>query len=93
MRVRTPSIVCEWNPVGILRSAALAILFFIALTSAKADGTGTVAGAVTDPTGAMIPGALISFESVGSAWTSRPPPRATRTGNTRFRMFLSDRLR
>jgi len=49
----------------ILRSATLAILLFVAFLCARADGTGTVTGAVTDPTGAMIPGALISFESVG----------------------------
>jgi len=32
---------------------------------AKADGAGTVTGTVTDPTGAIIPGALIHLRSVG----------------------------
>jgi len=49
----------------ILRSAAFAILFMIVSVCAKADGTGTIAGTVTDPTGAIIPGALIRVQSVG----------------------------
>jgi outer membrane receptor protein involved in Fe transport len=51
--------------VRILKNLTFTILFFVVCVCARADGTGTVTGAVTDPTGAMIPGALISFHSVG----------------------------
>ncbi len=49
----------------ILRSAVFAIVFLMVSVCAKAEGTGTVTGTVTDPTGAIIPGALIHLRSVG----------------------------
>lgn len=49
----------------IFRSAISAILLFVAFVCARADGTGTITGAVIDPSGGVIPGVSISFKSIG----------------------------
>src|SRR5580704_3220992 len=50
--------------IGIIAIALLT--FFIPLSSAMAQGTGQVSGAVLDSTGALVPGAKVTLKNIGT---------------------------
>ena len=72
--------------------AALALALLLALpAAARAQATGTISGVVTDPTGAVLPGATVDAKNEGTGQLGRPSrrPKAStpclcfRPGNTR----------